>query len=157
MVGKGNKRLYMLRTLSKYGLTTGDLVLVYIGFVRPVLEYACQVWHPGLTVAECKSIERVQKRACRIILGQNYTCYSSALTELSLTSLSQRRHDLCSSYARSLYRSPTYRDWFPPCRKEITGRNTRSANKLQVPRANTSRLRKSPIYYMVSLLNDDIV
>ncbi|CAH1274709.1 Hypp5400 [Branchiostoma lanceolatum] len=48
----------MLRTLRKQGLDSHDLVLVYIGFVRPVLEYACQVWHPGLTVAESESIER---------------------------------------------------------------------------------------------------
>ncbi|KAI8484735.1 ATP-dependent Lon protease pim1 [Branchiostoma belcheri] len=116
--------LYMLRTLYKYGLNTVDLVLVYIGFIRPVLEYACQVWHPGLTVAECQSIERVQRRACRIILGQNYSNYSSALSELSLSTLSQRRHELCRKYAESLLKSPIYRNWLPPSREAVSGRTT---------------------------------
>ncbi|KAI8493050.1 hypothetical protein Bbelb_290540 [Branchiostoma belcheri] len=37
IVGKGSKRLYVLRNLKKHGLDMSDLVLIYIGFVRPVL------------------------------------------------------------------------------------------------------------------------
>ena len=35
--------------------------------VRPVLEYACPVWHSGLTAAHSELLESVQKRAIRII------------------------------------------------------------------------------------------
>jgi len=31
------------------------------------LEYACQVWHSGLTVAQSDTLESVQKHALRII------------------------------------------------------------------------------------------
>jgi len=37
--------------------------------IRPVLEYACPVWHSGLTIEHRNRIEAIQKRVCRIIFG----------------------------------------------------------------------------------------
>ena len=34
--------------------------------IRPILEYACLVWHAGLTKGE-SDIEKIQKRALKII------------------------------------------------------------------------------------------
>jgi len=48
-------------------LPTRDLLHFYTIVVRPVLEYACPVWHPGLTVAHSELRESVQKRAIRVI------------------------------------------------------------------------------------------
>ena len=44
-----------------------DLLHFYTTVVRPVLEYACPVWHSGLTVAQSNLLESVQKRAIRIV------------------------------------------------------------------------------------------
>ena len=41
--------------------------MLYIAAVRPVLEYACPVWHTKLTSTQCDAIEMMQKRAIRII------------------------------------------------------------------------------------------
>jgi hypothetical protein len=30
-------------------MTTPDILLVYKTKIRPILEYGCQAWHPGLT------------------------------------------------------------------------------------------------------------
>ncbi|XP_071492116.1 uncharacterized protein [Diadema antillarum] len=49
-------------------MPTDDRVSVYVGFIRPLLEYACPVWHSGLTAAQAGLLERVQKRALRTIL-----------------------------------------------------------------------------------------
>jgi len=38
-----------------------------LGYLRPVLEYGCVVWHHGLTVAQSQKLESLQKRALRII------------------------------------------------------------------------------------------
>ena len=38
----------MLHQLNRAGITQLDLVTVYIRVVRPVLEYACPVWHTNL-------------------------------------------------------------------------------------------------------------
>ena len=45
IVKKAGKRLYMLYQLKRAGSTQKDLVSVYVSVVRPVLEYACPVWH----------------------------------------------------------------------------------------------------------------
>ena len=45
---KASKRLYALRTLKQSGVSAKDLRSVYVCFVRPVLEYACPVWHSSL-------------------------------------------------------------------------------------------------------------
>ena len=45
IVKKAGKRLYMLRLLKRANAGTKALSTVYITVIRPVLEYACQVWH----------------------------------------------------------------------------------------------------------------
>ena len=43
----------------------------YISVVRPILEYACPVWHTGLTAAQSDALESVQRRAMRIIYSDD--------------------------------------------------------------------------------------
>ncbi|KAI8485851.1 hypothetical protein Bbelb_364030 [Branchiostoma belcheri] len=88
--------------VDKYLTDTSDLILIYIGFVRPVLEYACVIWHPGLTRELSQKIERVQKRSLRVILGSEYDCYHTALDTTGLSRLDTRRDELCLRFARSL-------------------------------------------------------
>ncbi|KAI8520983.1 Rho GTPase activating protein 24, partial [Branchiostoma belcheri] len=54
---------------------------------RPITEYAAPVWDPGLATLLNNKIERVQRRAVRIIMGHDseYTCYSEACTHLQAT------------------------------------------------------------------------
>ena len=46
IIKKCNRKLYMFRTIKKYGLPLEDLKTVYIGYIRPVLEYLrpCFQW-----------------------------------------------------------------------------------------------------------------
>ena len=37
------RKLYMLRSLGKFGLSHEDLITVFIGYIRPILEYGTQV------------------------------------------------------------------------------------------------------------------
>ena len=48
IVKKAGKRLYMMYQLKRAGISQSDLVTVYLSVVRPVLEYACPVWHTNL-------------------------------------------------------------------------------------------------------------
>ena len=45
IVCKASKRLFFLRVLKRSGLGGSSLIQVYITCIRPVLEYACQVWN----------------------------------------------------------------------------------------------------------------
>ena len=66
---KGYSRLWMLRNLARLGTARTELVDVYFKQCRSVLELAAPAWTPGLTRTEIKQLERVQKSACSIILG----------------------------------------------------------------------------------------
>ena len=49
-----NRKMYMLRKLKKFNLPLNDLVLIYTGYIRPVLEYCAPVFHSGLTSEQKK-------------------------------------------------------------------------------------------------------
>jgi hypothetical protein len=68
IVKKSSKRLYMLRLLKRTDACIDTLTTVYIytTIIRPVLEYACQVWHYNIQQYLCEDIEKIQKRSLRI-------------------------------------------------------------------------------------------
>ena len=49
IVKKASKRIYFLTVLKRFGAAHEHLIHVYKTLVRPITEYACQCWHPGLT------------------------------------------------------------------------------------------------------------
>jgi hypothetical protein len=67
IVKKASKRLYMLRLLKRSKACIDTLITVYTTIIRPVLEYECQVWHYNIQQYLCEDIEKIQKRALRII------------------------------------------------------------------------------------------
>ena len=84
----------LLRAVSSFNPPSSDLKLIYIQYIRSLLEQSCVLWHASLTSEDRDNIERVQKNAMRIILGENYTPYDDALETLMLAKLSDRREKL---------------------------------------------------------------
>ncbi|KAI8485726.1 hypothetical protein Bbelb_365600 [Branchiostoma belcheri] len=154
MITGANRKLYPLRRLKRFGMSVTDLTTVFTAYVRPSLEYATPVWHSSLTVKQTTSLERIQKRACRIILGHQYDNYASALESLNLTTLSDRRVSLCRSFATSLLNSE-FRNWLPPTRRDVSGRQTRNSHKIDTPYCRTERYKNSPLPYLIELLNNE--
>ena len=113
MVSKGNRRLYMLCRLKRFGVPVNDLVSVYIGYVRPIVEYACSVWHGNMSTKHTQQIERIQNRVLHIILGSTYTSYAEALSSTGLQTLEERCQHLCSQFANKCTASEKYSRWFP--------------------------------------------
>ena len=72
---------------------------VYTKEVRCKLELAVPAWHSGLTKQQSADIERVQKIAFRLILGQKYENYKQACNLLSTQTLEERRVKLCFKFA----------------------------------------------------------
>jgi len=68
------------------------MLLFYIACIRPVLEYACPVFHHSLLQYLSDEMERLQKRALPVILP--YLSYAEALVALDITSLYERREAL---------------------------------------------------------------
>ncbi|KAI8485682.1 hypothetical protein Bbelb_365160 [Branchiostoma belcheri] len=88
---KASQRLYLLRKLKHFHLPIDDLVTVYVTYIRPVTEYAAPVWHSGLSTLLCNKLEKVQRRALRIILGKDFISYSKACEQPALPTLKGRR------------------------------------------------------------------
>ena len=89
---KVRKRFYILYQLVRAGVSTKDIITAYCSVIRSVLEYACPVWHPGLTKAQSEDLERVQKRCFKIIWPN--LSYSDALSISGVERLSVRRENL---------------------------------------------------------------
>lgn len=66
------------------------LVRAFSTYVRPVLEYATQVWNPGL-IKSIVAIEKVQRWFTKSLRGQWNVPYSERLEHLSLNTLELRR------------------------------------------------------------------
>ncbi len=97
---KGSQRLYFLRLLQRAGVASAHIVRVYVTLVRSLLEYACQVWHTGLTIAQSDTLESIQKRAMSIALPD--LCYRDALAQAHLTTLHDRREELCRRFFHAM-------------------------------------------------------
>ena len=64
--------------------------------VRPTLEYACPAWSTSLTLGLQSDMERVQRRTMNIIYPN--TPYTETLANALLTSLKQKRAQLCEHF-----------------------------------------------------------
>ena len=156
----GYARIWMLRRLKRLGANHSDLLDVYCKQIRCVLELAVVVWTPGLTKLESSQIERVQKCALHVILGQSYESYDEATRILGLEKLHERRLKLCLSFAKRCEKSPKYSTWFrlsespPPTNIQTRAtRNNQRTKYMTVP-ARTDRYDKSPLPFMTKLLNE---
>ena len=93
----------MLCTFKRFGSNTSELITVYCGYIRPRIEYADVIWHSSLTQKQTQTLESIQRRACRIILGHEYVTYTTALeicdldllTAFCVTQLGPRAAMLC--------------------------------------------------------------
>ena len=128
-------------------------ILIYKSYVRPVVEYADVTWSSSITAAQKKTLEHLQKRACRIILAQRYTSYVDAMQLCGLESLAERRERHCLSFAKGLANSERTNGLLPLTRRESIGRNLRNAHHFSHLCSRTSRFQNSPIPYFISLLN----
>ena len=135
------------------GAEREELLDTYRQQVQSVMELAVPVWHPGLTKGETKQIERVQKTALHIILGDQYISYTQALNLVKLKPLAVRRDDICLKFAKQALKSPKFSTWFSPCQSQRI--ETRSKNSLLKPvNTRTARYTKSTIPYLTQLLNN---
>ena len=155
---KGFSRLWILRRLKGLGANQNELIDVYQKQVRPVLELAVPVWQSGITKSEKNQIERVQKCALYVILGNQYTHYSEALELVNCESLEDRRVKICEKFVKKSANHPKYHNWFRMDENSVNERYTRKAKKCSKQKYHsvqyrTERYKNSPLPYLTELLN----
>ena len=143
----------MLRLLTNHNVPYNDLLTIYRSYVRPILEYGAPVWNGALTKNQKESLEKIQKRALRIIHGSFYTNYQETLHACQFKTLGQRRDDLCVKFIeKTLERTDQFKDFFvPPPSDGMTLRHSRKFSEI---RCKTNRLKNSAIPYLTRLLNN---
>ena len=158
MCQKGFSRLWMLRRLKKLGASKTEMIDVYFKQIRCVLELAVAVWTPGLTKAESNQIERVQKCALHVIVGDSYESYNQAIDILGVEKLSDRRSKLCLNFAKRLEKHPKYSNWFHPAEETVPPTMSTRSDKTITTKYTpvpfrTDRFNDSPIPFLTELLN----
>ena len=144
----------LVRKVASFGTSVDDLKTIYFLFIRSLLEQSATVCHSGLTEENSNDLERVQKSALKIILGEKFISYENALLRLNMESLKERREHLCTSFALKCLKNPKTKSMFPEnTKKHIM--TTRNNERFKIQFANTERLRNSPVVYMQKLLNEN--
>ena len=103
-------------------------IKLYRSLVRPHLEYGQCIWSPYLIHCK-KEIEKVQRRATKIVPGMNNLSYEERLTKLKLSSLNYRRMrgDLIQVF--KLSKSKDFHLFFKCCNNATRGHNIKIEKK----------------------------
>ena len=86
---KAYSKLSMITKLKYAGVSLDDLIEIYSLFIRSTAEYCSVVFHPSSTVEQTDKIEMIQRVCLKVILGDQYISYSSALQLCGLKTLSE--------------------------------------------------------------------
>ena len=151
---RANSKLWMLRRMKILNVDPDVIVDFYFKEIRSICEMACQVFHSGLTRNQSWSIERIQKRALKLILGNHYSSYEEACTLMSAEPLSDRRESLCITFMERAVKGGLHTDIFIP----TTGSNMTRSNNHMIKEytCNTKRYYNSPLVFLSRQYNQTL-
>ena len=120
MISRASRRLYILCSLKRDGVSATDLVLIFIMYIRSLLEFAAPVWSSGRTVKQSESIEKVQRRALRMIVFPERAHYADLLVMFNIPSPADRRTAILTSFGKTLLLSERHRNLLPPTHQQVS-------------------------------------
>ena len=145
-------KIWAIRRLKEAGASDNDLKYFYIMMIRSILETNCPVFHTQLTDENTENIERVQKIVTKIILSYRYENYDEAHIYLDLDSLSQRRENLCLTFALKCLKNDKHKTLFKL--SDPTEHDFRTKSLFEEQYARTARYYNSPVLALTRILND---
>ena len=134
-----NSRLGIIKNLFQV-IGKEEFLILYKAYSRPLLEFGITVWSPFLRKHEI-AIEKVQKRATRLVNGYGNMTYSERLKDLRLPTLFYRRRrcDMIQVFRIIKEIDNIDHDVFFELNTSITRKN--HVYKLNKPRGITSHKR----------------
>ena len=149
---KAYARMSLITKLKYVGVQRDDLIDVYKLFIRSLLEYCSVVFHSSLTLENVQDLERIQKTALRVILGDVYEGYQSALLLCGLETLHNRRESRCLDFALKCVDHPRNTRFFPL--QHVPPYELMKTEKFVVNFAKGSTYKKSAVPHCQRLLNE---
>ena len=144
ILSRAGKRLGMLGRIRN-DLTPHCANIVYVSFIRPILEYCDTVWD-RCGAGNALSLEKLQRRAARIV--SRIPESDKAMNMLKWPSLQSRRDDNIFKLVNKCIqgRCPQlFKNYFT-FNSSVHSRVTRQSHKLHLPRVRTEQAKKS-FYY----------
>ena len=141
LVKKASSRLFSLKQLKRSAVAPSELVLFYVTCIRSILEYACPVFHRALPSYLSDDLERLQKRAMKVIYP--LLSYTAALKESGLSTLHERREVISSKTFAAIKEDKSHK------RHELLPKNTSGRYSLRnnrffnLPKCKTERCKSS--------------
>ena len=148
---KAYSRLGMLTKLKYVGVSTEELLNIYILFIRSCTEYCSVVFHSRLTGEQAISLERIQRTCLKIILNESYVSYEAALEMTGLETLQSRRETRCLEFSKKCLSHDKNSRLFPL--NPVNTANVREKETFVVNFARTDAYKLSAIPYCQRLLN----
>ena len=127
------------------------LLTYFTSVVRPILEYACPVWHWSLTVAQANALESMQKRAMGLMCQADYkmACIIVGINDLH----SRREHLTLSFFNRNVLNIESGLHYLLPDKRDPDIINRlRKPKQYQSIHSWTAEFRKS--YILLVTIND---
>ena len=145
-------RTWTIRHLRKAGVPERDLVLIYMAFIRSVIEFACNVYGGFLTTGQSDDLERLQANALRAIYGVDLS-YRRCLKKSGVPLLSERRHLLFLRFTKKIIKNEHFkRKWL--VENEESSYDLRRKEKYKINNMRCERMEKTPISRMRRALNE---
>ena len=149
---KAYSRLSLITKLKYVGVGEEDLLEIYILFIRSITEYCAVVFHSSLTQQQSKKLEGIQKTCLKIIYGDSYTDYETALKNSGLQTLAERRLKRCLDFSLKSLKHPKMSKKFP--KNPNQNESLRFSEPFSVNFANTKSYQQSAIPFCQRLLNE---
>ena len=143
--------IHIMMTASAAASRATVLLLVYFSMVRSISR-ADPVWHTMLPKCLGNKIEKVQKRAFRIIYST--TDYEDALNIAKCKRLHNRRKKLCAkTFKRILKPDALHNHLLPPVREESHQLELRNNSNFTLTKWRTERFKTSFVPAMTANFN----
>ena len=142
MCSKASRRIHFITLLRRAGRCPDDLIQVYKSTIRSLLEYATELWHPGLTKTQSDQVEAIQERVLKIIHPESG--YPKVLEETGLELLHERREARCRQFFTKISNESHKLNHLLP---KVRDQTNKRFCKYEKPKVRTERLKKSPINY----------
>ena len=141
----------------KYLLTRSVLNKIYVIFIRPHLEYACEVWD-GCAQYQVDRLEQLQLEAARIVTGlPKYTHHEYLYYETGWETLAERRRKrkLCLFYKIHNNMAPLYlHDLIPGKVSSKSSYFLRNSNNVSLPLSRLKLVQDSYFPSTIRMWNE---